>query len=424
MALLVVATAAAAQDDKGPPSAEPVSPDSADRIRATLERPPSEPPFDTYDAIGLPFRVLFYPVILVGKGTAEGMGFVAKLARPRETSIFDRLADLGIHPGFGKIGPRSGGAARLRYTGLGPLYLETAFSIRQSQRHMVGLELEGAGRHLDASYRFERHAQPHFWGIGPDSPEAETDYRWDRQIVTVAGAADLAPFELVGSVNYEDNRVARGLDDEEPDLQETNLADGLFGLSERTEYVVFSVGASLDATNLVGDLQRRGILLEAGSDLYLGVDGTDSDFHRFSGAVNGYLPLNLLQSLALRGIIEVNREDGGQGVPFTHLASLGGDRGARAFNTNRFRDRAMIALMSEWRYEVWRELHERGRAETFFLFDAGTVAGSLSDARLDEAETSVGFGLRFIWGGEAVWLSYLAFGSEGARFDMDFSYMF
>ncbi len=140
--------------------------------------------------------------------------------------------------------------------------------------------------------------------------------------------------------------------------------------------------------------------------------------------MNGYLPLNPRQSFALRGIAEVNRRESGQRIPFTHLAALGGDHGARAYHTLRFRDRAMMALMSEWRYEIWRELHERGRAEGFLLFDVGGVENSLSEIDADDLRFSYGFGMRLNWGGQARWLAYLAFGDEGARFDMDFSYVY
>jgi len=426
IALLLTASAATAQD--GSPArddAGPVPPDSAAKIRASLNQPPAEPPFDVYDALGLPFRAIVYPVALVGRGAAELIGFAAKLARPRETTIFDKLAALGIHPGFGSIGPRSGGAARLRYTGLEPFYVESAFSIRESQLHALGARIASPGYLFDASYRFVRHAQPHFWGVGPDSPEGgERDYRWDRQIAAAVATMRLSRFEIGGGAAYEDNRVARGFDEEELDLQDTPLAAELFGLRERTEYIVLDLDASFDGTSLAQGLQRRGLYLEAGTAVYLGVDGTPSDFHRFRGAVNGYLPLNPLQSLALRGIAEVNQVDSGVDIPFTHLASLGGDNAARAYRTDRFRDRVLLALMSEWRYEVWRELHERGRAEMFLLFDIGTVASTLSAARLDDARPSYGFGTRLNWRGDVVWLAYLAFGDEGARFDVDFSWMF
>ena len=57
------------------------------------------------------------------------------------------------------------------------------------------------------------------------------------------------------------------------------------------------------------------------------------------------------------------RSVSGQGVPFYHLASLGSERGGRAYHQLRFRDLAMAAFMLEWRWEVWRELHERSRIE-------------------------------------------------------------
>ena len=69
------ATAGAAQE-AGRDSAEAevsasVSPDSANVIRASLVRPPRKPKFDVVDAVALPFRILFFPLRLVGLGGAE-----------------------------------------------------------------------------------------------------------------------------------------------------------------------------------------------------------------------------------------------------------------------------------------------------------------------------------------------------------------
>ncbi len=120
---------------------------------------------------------------------------------------------------------------------------------------------------------------------------------------------------------------------------------------------------------------------------------------------------------------ELNRGRDG-GVPFTHLASLGDKQGGRAYKRDRFRDRDLLALMSEWRYEVWRELHNRGRVEGFVFADAGSVDHRLADISLSQLRGSYGFGFRVLWDSQLRGITYLAIGGEGVRVDLDFSWVY
>jgi hypothetical protein len=398
-----------------------VPPDSADVIRASLVRPPPKPPFDAVDALGLPFRIALFPIRLVGRANARLVAFTTQAFRPREYGLLERLTDAGIRPELGSIGPRSGIAVGVRFDRWSPFFLETAYSIRRSQRHRVGLELDRTGGGLAVSYTFERRAQPHFWGVGPDTEEDDrVDYLWDRQIAAVVGRLGRRLWTFTGGVAYEDNRVGRGFDDERPDIQELPGIDSLYGVNQRTKYVAYNMTAVLDKTRRPG-FQRRGYVLELAGALFRGADGTDSDFHRLRGVATGYVPANPRQALAVRGLMEINRSDGGRGVPFTHLASFGDELGGRAYRDGRFRDLAMAAVMAEWRYEVWRELHERGRVESFLLLDAGAVEDRLLDIDVNDLRWSFGFGMRVVWSRRTRGIAALAFGEDGARLSVRFN---
>jgi hypothetical protein len=402
----------------------PVSPDSAEVIRASLERPPSKPPHDAVDVVALPFRIIFFPLRLLARANAKLVGLGAQMLQPREYSTLQKIVDAGFRPYFGTIGQRSGVAAGMRVERWSPFFLEGAYSIRGSQRYIVGLDFNSQTRRLEGSYLFQRDAQPHYWGIGPDTKDDDrVDYRWDRQIVSAIGTLQLSSVTLVGGVGYQDNLVGRGSEGSLADIQDLPEEDLPYGVNERTEYIVFNLSGSLDRTFNRAEFQARGIFLQAGSSLYIGTDGTDSDFLRVSGDMFGYVPINIRQQLAIRGLVEINR-GWGQGVPFTHLALLGDEQGSRAYSLGRFRDRDMLAVMTEWRYEVWRELHERGRVESFLFLDTGTVARHLRDTRLRKLRWSSGFGFRIVWSGQVRWLAYLGFGRDGARLDANFSWAF
>lgn len=401
----------------------PVSPDSADRIRSSLVRPPSEPPFDVVDALGLPFRVAFFPLRLAGEATAELAELGVSLVRPREFGLFGRLAEAGFHPAVGSIGRRSGVGVGLRMTRFDPLYLETSYSIRRSQRHAVGFAWDEPRYAAEIAYVFQRDAEPHFWGLGPDSREEDrSDYRRDRQTAMLTGIFRPQGLTLLAAAGYQDTRVARGFDDDTPDLEEVFADDLPYGARERTRYLVAEASVAFDRT-YVSSNQQRGFSLEVGSALFGGVDGTDSDFVRLNGSIDGHLPVNIRQALALRGLAELNRGRG-EGVPFTHMATVGGVEAGRAYSSARLTGRDLLALISEWRYQIWRELHGRGRVESFLLLDAGAVEGHLSHMGASDLLWSYGFGMRAIWGGQLRGLSYVAFGEEGGRVDLHLSWAF
>ncbi|HSG81426.1 MAG TPA: hypothetical protein VLC48_04175, partial [Gemmatimonadota bacterium] len=362
--------------------AEPVTPEQADAIRDTLQRPPAKPPFDAVDAVALPFKILFLPLRLVGLGFAELAGLAIQ-PDPKPIPIVETLKNAGVRAGFGSIGPRSGFALRLGYGGAPPFFLESAVSIRLSQRHRAGfLLLGGSGQSLEAAYTFWRNAAPHFYGIGIGTrKDDERDFLWDQQTVSIAGSGlkridRAATLAFSADLAYEDNRVDRGRDGDATDIQDDSVYSRLYGVGERVKYVRGGASLGLDLTYSNG-LQRRGLSIAGGYQYFRGVADTDSDFQRFDVNVFGYLPLNSRQQLAFQVMTEANRSVSGEGVPFYHLASLGSEQGGRAYHQLRFRDLAMAAFMVEWRWEVWRELHERSRIESFLFYDSGSVAESV-----------------------------------------------
>lgn len=426
-ALLVSTGSLGAQEptsgSRSPAAGEDLPPDSITGQHAVPNRPPPRPPFDGVDALALPVRIVAFPFLLLGTGVGELAGLLQEV-QPSVQDALVSLARLGLRPSVGSIGPRSGVAAQIGYYKLEPVFLETAFSTRRSQRHRAGIRLADENAAATAHYTFQRNGQIQFWGIGSSSRERDvTDFLWDLSEFSAAGRLRVSRLVLGAGAAFEDNRVGRGFDDGTNDLQDVVDADTLFGVRERTNYFRFETSAALDLTN-VYRLQRRGVYLSLGGRLYRGTDGTDSDFHRISASAHGYLPLNDRQSLAIQGLARINRGDTGRGVPFTHLAEVGDERGARAYPSGRFRHLDMAAVMAEWRYEIWRELHERARAEGFVFFDEGGVARRLDDLDASDLAESYGFGIRAVAGGQLLGLAYLAFGDEGARFQAAFSWAY
>lgn len=408
------------------PLAAPVSPDSADRLRAALERPPSGPPADVYDVLSFPLRVAMLPLSLVGRGIQGIAGLAFRPAPPNPVVVAIRdVRAWGLSPALPSFGPRAGVGGGLRLERFEPFFLETGISVRGSQRHVAGMRVgEAGGPGASVAGGFRRYAEPHFWGIGPDTePESAADFRWDQVQVSGAGWIPTEPVTWRLELGFEENDVGRGSDGETPDLQDIAPPEGAFGLREETRFVRLGVGAALDWTRIHG-LQPRGLRAELGGAAFLGTGGTDADFLRWHADLSGYLPLNERQQLALRGLVEANRPQGGRGVPFTHLASLGGTRGLRGFDSDRFRDFDLVALQSEWRYEIWRSIHDDIRQEGFVFLDAGSVARRIDELDASDLRTGYGFGMRTATDEGLAFLWWLAFSGEGTKFRLRFSWPF
>lgn len=431
---LLLAPPSADAQEPGPP-ADPdtigraaVSPDSADVLRGARERPPATPPFDVVDAVTLPLRVVTLPVRLLGDGIGALLALVTGPPPPPGYLLALRsVSQWGLHPGAGtELGPRSGPAAQLRFDRYAPLFVETAWSIRGSQRHEAGVRIGSDEDAAGLTAGFERQAEPHFWGAGLDSREEDAaDFLWDRIHVTATGAARPTPWlTLTAATGVENNRTEDGRDPDVPGVSERFGPDALFGLGERTTFALARVRGVLDATHRSG-FQRRGAAFALSSSVHRGLGDTGADFHTLAAVARGHLPVNPRQELFLRMEAALRRGDDGAGVPFTHLSSLGDEPGGRAYGDGRFRARDLVSATAEWRYEVWRELQDRMRVEGLLFAEAGGVGRRIHEISIaQDLVASWGLGLRLVGEDDVVGSGYVAFGEEGARLQVEVGWEF
>lgn len=417
--LLLAAGAPLRAQDAGEEAPEPDSAtvERADSIRANMDRPPPRPPAtrstDFWDVVAYPIELVGMPLDFMIQGVE-----LAVIPSVQSGQRFIALAaEQGVLIGAGSLDHRGGPALEVGVTRFSPFFLGSAVSIRRSQRYSGGLRFgdpESTGGVLFGT--FQRSTEPHFWGIGPGSVEADrSDFLWDQtQVILQASIEPGWGLRLAGRSGAEDNRIGRGWDDAQPDITQTFAADLPFGVDERLRWARFGATVELDRTSF-GEYQERGFKLSATPELFRGIDGTGSDFHRLRGEAHAFLPITIRQQLTFRAFAESNRADDGPAVPFYHLAALGSTDGLRGYSSERFRDRDAVALMSEYRYEIWRD--EPAAADMFLFLDQGTVARSLSDVSLfDDLEKNYGIGIRFVKNEEFLGEAYLAFGGDGTRF--------
>jgi outer membrane protein assembly factor BamA len=138
----------------------------------------------------------------------------------------------------------------------------------------------------------------------------------------------------------------------------------------------------------------------------------DASGYSFSDArieLQHYIPFwNLSRVLALRALAQHADGIGQDQVPFYLMPTLGGARTLRGYDRQRFRDRSLLLLSAEYRYEVNPFL----MAAVFY--DAGQVAPDWSAFQLKDMRDNYGFGLRFGSSAAVALRADLAFGGEDA----------
>lgn len=362
------------------------------------------------------------PVRLVGEGVGHAAGRIQPVLRTADR----KLEAWSLDVGFETLGPRSGPATLLRLGWPSPFFAEAGYSLNGTQRYAGGLQLGSAtGRRLRAAVVHVDHDEPHFWGVGPATgPGRISDYRWRRLLGTVSGQIPLSDAVEIGAeLGWERNRVRRGGDGGVTDLQDRFADDELAGLGEDPKFVRLGASLGWEQTRWLL-LQRRGVGLTTGATAFLGRSGTRTDFVRFEADAHGNLALTDRHALAVRALLEANRGLDGDVVPFTHLASLGSDHGARGFARDRFRDRDLAALMGEYRYEIWRDAALGVGAEGVVLGDLGAVEHDLLEIDGSDLHPSYGLGVRVVKDAELLMFGYVAFSDEETRVNLLFEWPF
>lgn len=383
----------------------------------TATRPPSSPPTDWVDLVTLPWDVATFPLHLVGEGVEAGLSLVSRRGPPSPFVVAYRdLRAWGLSPSVGSVGPRSGPAGELHLDRWAPLHVRSAYALSGSQRQEAWIQLPKGGERLVARSWFRRWAQPRYWGIGPSTPaSAATDYQWDQWGGEVNARLLQRSWVRLGlSAGYEENQAEAGSDRAVPDITDRYTPGQLFGLGDTKEFVRAGAALDLDFTHR-RLFQERGLRLGASGTLFRGVTGTEADFHRIRLRGDGFVPLDGRHSLVLRGRLEFNRPDSGRGVPFTHLAGLGDEPGARAYTDLRFRGNDLAAGVAEYRWEVWRDPRETVRLGAFLFFEEGVVARELSGVSSDDWRPSYGGGMRLTTRAGPLASVFVADGDEGAR---------
>ena len=332
--------------------------------------------------------------------TLENRRFFERILNPAE----------GFYPKIGNITPGSGFA-------IGPGYRSPRFLGEEVQFSAFGqVSVQGywmldtrltmpdlAGGRLFAEARARRYDYPEedLYGLGPRSlREAHTTY--DLRSTDVGGIAGVrvTPWLSFGS----------GVE---------LLTPRIVGLPDQPNFLRADASAEINTRQPRGN-PRQGARYLLNYQHFEALNESLRDFHRLEADVQQYISLyKNRRVLALHAFASASDPTGDRDVPFYYQKTLGGPDDLRGFRQFRFRDRHMILLQAEYRWEIFTAM------DGAIFYDAGKVASRIEDLNFADLETDYGIGFRFGTSNGVFLRIEGAFGSrDGAHFILRYGHVF
>jgi hypothetical protein len=316
----------------------------------------------------------------------------------------------GFYPRIGNITPGSGFAAGPAYrkAGLfGDAAHFTTFGAVSLQKYWVlDARLDApelADGRLFASSYVRRYDFPEedFFGLGPESRRDEHS-TYGLRSTDAGGSAGirLGPwFSIASNLDLFTPRVST--------------------LGEQPDFIRAGVSAEVN-TRQPRFNPRQGARYFVTYQRYDARGGSALDFDRVEADIQQYISLyRNRRVLALRGFVSTSDAVDGGLVPFYYQRTLGGPDDLRGFRQFRFRDRSVVLLQAEYRWEIFTAM------DGAIFYDAGKVAPRLQDLKLAEFESDYGIGFRFGTANGVFLRVEGAFGSSGgAHFILRFGHVF
>jgi outer membrane protein assembly factor BamA len=344
--------------------------------------------------------------------------------------LFERILNPpeGIYPRIGQITSGSGFSLGpgYRHAGLfGGSGAFSAFAAASFTRYwMLDARLQFpqlASGHAGAEVHAQRFEFPkeQFFGLGPDS-ERSNFVTYGFAGTDVGGTAAYRPtsdLAFTGAISYLRPAVSPGSEPGEI-LSVFNLAQ-VPGLFEQPDFFKYETGIELNRRQPRGNPRSGGryaLTLQRFDD----IDTNRFSFNRVEVDLQQYVPLlRDRRVLALHGAVSMSDADSGAEVPFYLQRTLGGPDDLRGFHRFRFRDRHMLLMQAEYRWEIFTAV------DGAIFYDAGKVASRTEDLNFRDLETDYGIGFRFGTMNGIFLRIEGAFGSsEGKHFILRFGHVF
>lgn len=225
-----------------------------------------------------------------------------------------------------------------------------------------------------------------FFGIGPDSRrEDDVTYGLTSSLLGANAGVRAAPWlTFGGGVDLLTPRISPA--DSGRSIADVFDVSAVPGAAEQPDFVRYQASADVNYRQPRGNPRRGGRYLLT----YQKFDDRDLrrySFERVEVDLQQYVPLvNDRRVLAFRALASMS--DGDE-VPFYLQRTLGGPDDLRGFRRFRFRDRNMLLLQAEYRWEIFTAV------DGAIFYDAGRVAQRREDLSIKDLESDYGIGFRF-----------------------------
>jgi hypothetical protein len=333
--------------------------------------------------------------------------------------LFERILNPpeGFYPKIGNI--TAGGGFALGPAYRKPLFDDTAafnaLAIASFKQYWLidsRLEWPGLARgrvFADVHGRMFEYPQEDFFGLGPESNrQDDVIYGFRSSEIGVSGGVRPVPWFAVGG-RIDHLTPAVGSGNAGRPITDVFSPSTVPGLDVQPDFLRYEVSADVNLREPRGNPRRGGqykIVLQQFDDRDLG----RYTFRRVDVDLQQYVSLlRDRRVLALRAFASSSDADAGQAVPFYYQRTLGGPDDLRGFRQFRFRDRNLLLLQAEYRWEIFTAV------DGAIFYDAGRVAPRFGDLSLGDLESDYGIGFRFGTRNGVFLRVEGAFGSSGGK---------
>lgn len=294
-------------------------------------------------------------------------------------------AGIGLGPGF-----------RLRRIAGGPLDYN-ASAVVSYRRYLLAETSLSAPRlangraRIGALARQKYFPQEDFFGLGP---EAERPLRVsftykETAFGAYAGTRVGRYLDVEARAEYLNPHVGEGKDSRIPTIGALFSDATAPGLAAQPDFLLTRLSTDFNYSTPVGN-PRRGGRYQAAISRYVDEGTGHYSFNRLDVDLRQYVPfLHDRRVLAFRALASFSGTATGDEVPFYFQRTLGGSDTLRGFRDFRFRDRNLLLLQAEYRWEVFPAL------DAALFYDTGMVGATADDLDVDDFESDYGFGFRF-----------------------------
>ena len=313
----------------------------------------------------------------------------------------------GFHPRFGGLSTGSGFAAGVRYApiiagGKFDFQVSGAASLRVYQLYDLTLgapKLFEGKFSLDFYGRYNSYPQEDFFGIGSDSRSADrTNYARENKLYDITAGINWKRWLVTGiRTGYEQTNVGRGTDNRFPSTDAFYSPEQLPELKYQPNYYHMDGFIRFDTLDEPRNPHAGG-KYEIDLAYYKDQNLKLYSFRRLDIELLQNFPfLQKKRVITARALTRLTDTAAGQSIPFYMLPYLGGSESMRGFTEYtlrgyrefRFRDRNLILMNVEYRWEAFSGL------DLAIFCDAGKVAYRRRDINFKDLESDVGFGFRF-----------------------------